>query len=188
MYRQYKSDMLDQNAQLMKRVAEGDADVFRTLVARHQASVMNVIYRFIGDRTEAEDLAQETFIRVWQSRKQYEPRAKFTTYLYKIVTNLCLNYIRRKQILSTDCLTETVSDELSPATQLVKREANTIIKDAIGALPSNQKMAVILHRFENLSYKEISEAMKISLPAVESLLHRASLKLTELLAPYFDKK
>ncbi|MFH1231382.1 MAG: RNA polymerase sigma factor [Planctomycetota bacterium] len=180
--------VVDEDAQLMKRAARGDPNAFRTLVIRHQASVLNVIYRFIGDRAEAEDLAQEVFIRIWQSRKQYEPLAKFTTYLYRIATNVCLNYVRRKRIISLDDVAETGSDELSPATQLLKKETDVIIKNAIDSLPPNQKMAVILHRFKGRSYKEISEVMGLSLSAVESLLHRVSLKLTEILAPYFKNK
>ena len=179
---------VDQDVQLMKRTAQGDSDAFKTIVVRHQASVLNVIYRFVGNRVEAEDLAQEVFIKVWKSREQYKPVAKFTTWLYRIVTNVSLNAIRRKRASSLDCLAEIVSDDLSPVGQLLKKETTVVIKNAIGSLPPNQKMAVILHRFEGLSYKEISEVMELSLPAVESLLHRASIKLTEILAPYFDKK
>src|SRR3990170_8630704 len=79
---------------LMARIARGDNDAFEILVNRHQASVLNLIYRFIGDRTQAKDLAQEVFLRVWQSAKSYEPRAKFTTWIYRITTNLCLNELK----------------------------------------------------------------------------------------------
>ena len=79
---------------LMARIAEGDDDAFEILVNRHQTSILNLIYRFIGDRTQAKDLAQEVFIRVWQSAKSYEPKAKFTTWIYQITANLCLNELK----------------------------------------------------------------------------------------------
>ena len=83
--------------ELMARIAKGDNDAFEILVNRHQTSVLNLIYRFIGDRTQAKDLAQEVFIRVWESAKSYEPKAKFTTWIYKITTNLCINEARLAQ-------------------------------------------------------------------------------------------
>ena len=89
--------------ELMARVAKGDDDAFEILVNRHQTSVLNLIYRFIGDRTQARDLAQEVFLRVWQAAKSYEPKAKFTTWIYQITTNLCLNElksVRRKRWFS----------------------------------------------------------------------------------------
>src|SRR3990172_2276063 len=79
---------------LMARIARGDDDAFETLVNRHQTSVLNLVYRFIGDRTQAKDLAQEVFLRVWQTAKSYEPKAKFTTWIYRITTNLCLNELK----------------------------------------------------------------------------------------------
>ncbi len=86
-------DMLP-SEDLMARIAKGDEDAFEILVTRHQASVLNLIYRFIGDRTQAKDLAQEVFLRVWQAAKTYEPKAKFTTWIYRITTNLCLNELK----------------------------------------------------------------------------------------------
>ena len=82
---------------LMARVAEGDEDAFEILVDRHQTSILNLVYRFIGDRTQAKDLAQEVFIRVWQAAKSYEPKAKFTTWIYKVTTNVCLNELKSAQ-------------------------------------------------------------------------------------------
>ena len=79
---------------LMARIAKGDEEAFEILVNRHQTSVLNLIYRFIGDRTQAKDLAQEVFLRVWQAAKSYEPKAKFTTWIYRIATNLCLNELK----------------------------------------------------------------------------------------------
>src|SRR4030043_2366462 len=105
---------------LMARIAEGDEDAFEILVNRHQVSILNLIYRFIGDRTQAKDLAQEVFIRVWQSAKSYEPKAKFTTWLYRITANLCFNELkssRRKkwlQFLRSDGDREVQTEEDFP--------------------------------------------------------------------------
>src|SRR4030042_4155940 len=105
---------------LMDRNAKGDDEAFEILVNRHQTSVLNLIYRFIGDRTQARDLAQEVFLRIWQSAKGYEPKAKFTTWIYQITINLCFNELkssRRKkwlQFLRSDADHEVQSGEDLP--------------------------------------------------------------------------
>src|SRR3990172_3912925 len=125
--------MVDETASsedLMARIARGDDDAFETLVNRHQTSVLNLVYRFIGDRTQAKDLAQEVFLRVWQTAKSYEPKAKFTTWFYQITANLCFNELksfRRKRWFSfhrTDedsekSIEETLSDGSPTAEDLL---------------------------------------------------------------------
>ena len=96
-------DILEPSEELMVRIGKGDEDAFEILVNRHQTSILNLTYRFIGDRTQAKDLAQEVFIRVWQNAKSYEPKAKFTTWIYRITANLCFNELksaRRKKWFS----------------------------------------------------------------------------------------
>jgi len=182
--------------ELMARIAEGDESAFEILVNRHQTSVLNLIYRFIGDRTRAKDLAQEVFLRVWQSAKSYEPKAKFTTWIYRITANLCLNELkssRRKKWLQFlrfgDNLENTVEETLvddrpSPEDLLLAKERSRQITNALQSLPENQRMALILKRYDDLSYQEIAKVIGCSVSAVESLLVRAKRSLQEKLKNY----
>jgi RNA polymerase sigma-70 factor (ECF subfamily) len=189
-------DILLQNEELMARIAEGDEYAFEILVNRHQTSVLNFIYRFIGDRTQAKDLAQELFIRVWQAAKTYKPEAKFTTWLYRITANLCLNELkssRRKKLFQF--LRSDVDNEIhgekdfpdgspSPEDLLLAKERSHQITKALQSLPENQRMAVILKRYDDFSYEEIARILNCSVSAVESLLVRGKKSLQEKLAPY----
>jgi len=179
--------------ELMARIAEGDEDVFEILVNRHQTSILNLIYRFIGDRTQAKDLAQEVFLKVWQSAQNYEPKAKFTTWVYRITANLCFNELkssRRKKwfsFLQSDedskhTFEETLADTAPSAEDLLlEKERSRQISDALQSLPENQRMALILKRYDDLSYQEIGQIIGCSVSAVESLLVRAKRTLQEKL-------
>ena len=170
---------------LMVKTARGDESAFETLVLRHQTSVLNFIYRFIGDRMQAKDLSQEVFLRVWQAAKSYEVEAKFTTWLYRITANLCLNELksaRRRRWLrffqlgeeNRETVEENFADD-SPSAEdlLLAKERSRQITDALQSLPENQRMAIILKRYYDLSYGEIARIMGCSVSAVESLLVRA---------------
>ena len=182
--------------ELMTRVAEGDGDAFEALVLRHQTSVLNFIYRFIGDRTQAKDLSQEVFIRVWQAAKRYEAKAKFTTWIYRIASNLCFNELksaRRRRwfhfFQSAEEGGQTIEENFpddSPSAEdlLLTRERNRQITDALQGLPENQRMAIILKRYDDLSYEEIARIMGCSVSAVESLLVRAKRTLQEKLKTF----
>jgi RNA polymerase sigma-70 factor, ECF subfamily len=177
----------------MARIAKGDDDAFEILVNRHQTSVLNLIYRFIGDRTQARDLAQEVFIRVWQAAKSYKPEAKFTTWIYRIATNLCLNELKSAhhkkwfQFFRSDANDEIRAEEAvpdrspSPEDILLTRERSRRITDVLLSLPENQRMALILKRYDEISYEEIARVMGCSVSAVESLLDRAKRNLQEKL-------
>ena len=181
---------------LMARIAKGDADAFELLVNRHQTSALNLIYRFVGDRTQAKDLAQEVFIRVWQAAKTYKPEAKFTTWLYRITANLCLNELkssRRRKLFQFLRFGEdqenTIEGALvdaspSPEDLLLSREQSRRISDALQGLPENQRMALILKRYDGLSYQEIAKVIGCSVSAIESLLVRAKRSLQEKLKNY----
>ncbi len=178
---------------LMARIAKGDEGAFETLVNRHQTSILNLIYRYIGDRTQAKDLAQEVFIRVWKSAKTYKREAKFTTWLYRIAINLCLNALEsshRKKWFSFNrsdedgkrTLEETLADSGPSAEDiLLEKERSRQISDALQSLPENQRMALVLKRYDNLSYQEIAQVIGCSVSAVESLLVRAKRTLQEKL-------
>jgi RNA polymerase sigma-70 factor (ECF subfamily) len=181
---------------LMARIATGDEDAFELLVNRHQTSILNLIYRFIGDRTQAKDLAQEVFIRVWQSAKSYEPKAKFTTWIYRITANLCFNELksaRRKRWFSFNqsdedsgvAIEERLADSAPSAEDiLLEKERSRQISDALQSLPENQRMALLLKRYDALSYQEIAQVIGCSVSAVESLLVRAKKGLQEKLKNY----
>ncbi len=194
--RSSKAIMTDESTpseDLMARIARGDDGAFEILVGRHEASVLNLIYRFIGDRSQARDLAQEAFIRVWQSAKTYEPTAKFTTWLYRITANLCFNELkssRRKkwfQFLRSDIDDATPTEDAlpdhspSPEDVLLNKERSHQIAEALQNLPDNQRMADILKRYDDLSYEEIGRVMGCSVSAVESLLVRAKKTLPKKL-------
>ena len=177
----------------MAKIAEGDQDAFELLVARHQTSILNLIYRYVGNRTQAKDLCQEVFLRVWRAAGNYEPRAKFTTWIYRITANLCFNELksshRKKwlQFLRPDADHETrAEDDLpdrspSPEDLLLAKERSRQITDALQSLPENQRMALILRRYDELSYEEIARILGCSVSAVESLLVRAKRTLQERL-------
>jgi RNA polymerase sigma-70 factor (ECF subfamily) len=179
--------------ELMIRIAKGDNEAFEILVNRHQTSILNLIYRFIGDRTQAKDLAQEVFIGVWQSAKTYKPQAKFTTWIYRITANLCFNELksarRRRwfQFLRPEADHEAQTEEdfpdssPSPEDLLLAKERSHQIFNALQSLPTNQRMALILKRYDNLSYQEIAQVLGCSVSAVESLLVRAKRTLQEKL-------
>jgi RNA polymerase sigma-70 factor (ECF subfamily) len=189
-------DVLPPSEELMARIAEGDEDAFEILVHRHQTSVLNLVYRFIGDRTQAKDLAQEVFIRVWQAAGSYQPKAKFTTWVYRITANLCFNELksaRRKKWFSFNRSDEdgvhTFEETLAysaPSAEdiLLEKERSRQISDALQSLPENQRMALILKRYDDLSHQEIAQVIGCSVSAVDSLLVRAKRALQEKLKNY----
>lgn len=191
--------MLDSDVSLMLAFQNGDISSFEKLLQKYKESIINIIYRFIGDRNEAEDLAIEVFLRVYKAAKNYEAKAKFTTWLYKITTNLCLNEIRKKAKFQTISLSEPIStgegkeEELiekianaapSPQEILEKKERNALIRKAIDSLPAKQRMATILQIYEGLSYKEISKILGCSVKSVERRLYWARTNLKEKLSSY----
>jgi RNA polymerase sigma-70 factor (ECF subfamily) len=182
--------------ELVARAAEGDQYAFQILVNRHQTSVLNLTYRFLGDKQKSEDLAQETFLQVWRAAKSFKGKSKFTTWLYRICVNLCLNEIRaarRKNWLrffrnlsdSKGPQDESLLDEaLNAEDLLLARERSRQISNALQTLPENQRIALILKRYEGLSYEEISGVLGCSIPAVESLLVRAKRTLQNKLGKF----
>jgi RNA polymerase sigma-70 factor (ECF subfamily) len=180
---------------LMARVAEGDHRAFRQLVERHQDAVVGTVSKMLGNTSDSEDIAQMVFIRVWKHAKRYKPDNKFTTYLYTIVRNLVYNETRRrsrKRTVSTDQreddqhLQHPADPAAQPDSTLLDIELRAAIDGAIGTLPENQRLAVVLRRYENLPYEEIAEILSTSVPSVKSLLFRARTTLRESLSKYMD--
>jgi RNA polymerase sigma-70 factor, ECF subfamily len=182
--------------ELMVKIGNGDHAAFRSLVERHQNSLVGTVTKMLGNDSDSEDIAQQVFIRVWKHAKRYKPDNKFTTYLYTIARNLVYNESRRRSRKRT-----TSSDQLSddhhlqfpddanrePDNNLLEAELQNAIDAAIQKLPENQRMAVVLRRYENVPYEEIAVILDTSVPSVKSLLFRARTTLREHLAKYLDE-
>jgi RNA polymerase sigma-70 factor (ECF subfamily) len=186
------ADSEDDHA-LMRRIATGDANAFRDLVERHQKAVVGTAAKMLGGYDDAEDIAQQVFLRVWKNAKRYRPDARFTTYLFTITRNLVFNETRRrgrKKEVSADEIEEStghLAEEragLRPDEQLLQEELRQAVDRAIASLPEAQRMAVVLRRYEQLPYEEIAKVLDLSVSAVKSLLFRARTALRESLADY----
>lgn len=177
----------DEDALLMVQFQRGNNEAFNSLVVKYQQMVVGVIARYTGDRANSEDMTQEVFIRVYRNRGNYQPTVPFRYYLFTIVHNLCLNEIRdsgRHKTTSID-FDDTFK---TPATEedSHKRELQDAVKAAIEALPPQQRMAVILDKYQELSYEEIAKTMRLSLTATKSVIWRARQNLKEQLKKYIS--
>jgi RNA polymerase sigma-70 factor (ECF subfamily) len=192
------ADQLDPDAALMLRVKQGDAEAFEELVDRYKRPVLNLVYRMIGDPTEAEDLAQNVFVQVFKSSDRYRVSAKFSTWLFTIARNLCLNEIRRRKRHPADSLdAPNLGEEeprqfqdhqtAAPGENVVESELILKIEEAVRDLPENQRTALLLFRDQELAYEDISEVIGCSLSATKSLIHRARETLKARLKPYLKK-
>ncbi len=180
----------------MQQVKAGNTEAFSNIIRKYQKTVLNLTYRFTGDLVEAEDLAQEVFLRIYRAADRFEARAKFFTYLYQVTLNLCRNErakVRHKRNTSLDAplkdgepdSVRQIEDPSGSAEDLLTRqELGDVVREAVLSLPEEQRTAVMMQRFQNLSYEEIADILKLSVPAVKSRLHRAKLALKEKLAPY----
>jgi len=185
----------DYDLALVKRIRAKEEDwelAFEQLVMKYQHSVLNTIYRYIGNYNEAEDIAQNVFIKVWHKIKTFKGKAKFSTWLYRIVVNQCLDYQRKKKKEGAVSLDDKLSEKKIPESLTVgldseQKKKSAIIKQAINELPANQRIALILSKYENKSYQEIADIMGISLGAVAALISRAKESLKTKLIPLREK-
>jgi RNA polymerase sigma-70 factor, ECF subfamily len=174
------------DAEVMLRVKAGDDSAFDYLVQKYRRPMVSFMYRMAHNAAAAEDLAQEVFLRVYRSREKYEASAKFSTWLYRIATNLAVNYARDtrherpENTVSIDepdqdtGLTVDVPDaSLSAEESIVRRERLAAIRQRVQALPERQRTAVIMHKYQQMDYRQISEVLKLSESATKSLLFRA---------------
>ncbi len=173
--------------ELMLSVRGGDLDAFERLVLRHQAGAWRVAYRFTGDAAEAEDLAQEAFLKIFGAAPRYQPTATFRTYLYRVLTRLCIDYRRKKRPVLAGPFPEAADTAPSSSRQAAQAERDALIQDALNSLPADYRLAVVLRYFEGLSGAEMAEAMGRSVKAVERLLARAKSALEPLLRPLLDE-
>ncbi|HEY3913907.1 MAG TPA: sigma-70 family RNA polymerase sigma factor [Verrucomicrobiae bacterium] len=190
---------MDPDAALMLRVKGGDTLAFETLVEKYKRPVINVLFRMIRDLDEAEDLAQNVFIRVYQSADRYQASAKFSTWLFTIARHLCLNEIRRRGRHPAESLESSQQENeeqpakqfedsrtFSPPQAFLHEELERKIQEAVGDLPEKQRMAIVLCQQDELSYEEIAEVLECSLSATKSLIHRGRETLKLKLKPYLQ--
>jgi RNA polymerase sigma-70 factor (ECF subfamily) len=193
--------MARSDVQLMLGVKSGDDSSFELLLRRYRTPVVNFLYRMVRDSAAAEDLAQEVFLRVYRARAQYLPTAKFTTWMFRIATNLALNALRdgrhRQMEISIDQAVadrsadgdsdqpamEIADGQASIESELIQRDRAELIRRAIESLPEKQRAAVLLHKYQELDYDQIASVLGCSESALKSLLFRAYETLRVELAP-----
>ncbi|MGA6981273.1 MAG: sigma-70 family RNA polymerase sigma factor [Candidatus Sulfotelmatobacter sp.] len=185
------------DAEVMLRVKAGDQSAFDYLVQKYRRPLVGFMYRMARNAAVAEDLAQEVFLRVYRSRQTYEASAKFTTWLYRIATNLAVNHARdtrheRPEVTisldepdeETGTTPDLADGTITAEEALVRRERMLAIRAKVEALPERQKMAVVMHKYQQMDYKQISEVLKLSESATKSLLFRAYETLREQLKEF----
>jgi RNA polymerase sigma-70 factor (ECF subfamily) len=183
------------DVRLMELVGRGDTQAFEQLIQKHQTLVAGTVARMLGSSSDVEDIAQQVFIRVWKSARRYVARARFTTWLLKITRNLVFNEMRRTKRRPLIPLQSEPGAEdppfkdetnLAPDAALLESELQQAIEEAIQRLPDTQRMALVLRRYQQLSYEQIAEVLDLSVPAVKSVLFRARTELRSRLSKYLD--
>jgi RNA polymerase sigma-70 factor (ECF subfamily) len=195
------SDQTVSDVDAMLRVKTGDESAFAYLVQKYRRPMVGFMYRMCHNPATAEELAQEVFLRVYRSRTSYEPSAKFTTWLYRIATNLAVNHARDTRherpentvrLDEPDQETGTTPDladeSLSAEEQILKRERLAAIRSKVNALPERQRVAVIMHKYQQMDYRQIAGVLKLSESATKSLLFRAYETLREQLKEFVSGK
>jgi len=192
------SHLADPDVACMLELKRGNRHAFEILMRKYYPRILNLIYRFLGNRQLAEDLAQDVFMKVYKSAHRYRPRSQFQTWLYTIAKNTSLNELRRnrRQMVSIDeplasdaqgLKKEIFDPRANPAREFLQKEKKKLIRAAIDDLPDNQRMAVILRRYENFSYADIAATLNVTDKAVKSLLSRARVNLKNNLAGLIDR-
>jgi RNA polymerase sigma-70 factor, ECF subfamily len=163
--------------ELMQNVAQGDLGAVEQIVLRHQQTAWGVANRFLGDPTEAEDVAQDAFLKILAAAPRYRPSAAFRTFLIRVVSRLCMDRARKMHPVYTDAPPEMPAADPSAVRAAIRAERDIAIRRALDALPPTQRMAVVLRYYEDLDYRAIAEAMDTTEKAVERLLARARVAL-----------
>ena len=186
-------DLLDPDAALMVAFQNGSEEAFALLLDKYQRPIVNFLYRIVNDRSEGEDLAQEVFLRVYRARAKYEPRGRFAPWIYRIATNVGLKAARRKRRTQ---LWSVSSKEFEPQAaavcesaasaeqQLVQAELTRVVRRSIERLPVKERIAIVLRRYEELSYREIADVMNCTEAAVKTYIHRGKLHLRDRILSY----
>jgi RNA polymerase sigma-70 factor (ECF subfamily) len=173
---------LPSDDELMQAVGAGDRRAFEEIVRRHEQRAWTIAYHFLGCRDEAEDIVQDAFLRVLGAASRYHPSAAFRTYLQRIVIRLCLDHAKKREPVCVDELPERADPADGALDSLVEGERARVIHMALERLPANQRMAIVLKYFENLSYREIADAMRITEKSTDRLLARGRAALAASLS------
>jgi RNA polymerase sigma factor (sigma-70 family) len=179
----------DPDVQLMLQAGEGNLQSFEELVLKHQKAVLNAAYRYTGNPSVAEELAQDVFVRVFRAARSYRPEARFSTWLFTIVRNVCMNYKMREgkqdhQMDPDNDLVVISQGQENPEQRAIRRELEQKIQRAIMSLPETLRLPLILSQFQQMPYEEIAKVLELSVAAVKVRIHRARNALAErLIAP-----
>ncbi len=187
---------MESDIELMMRAKSGDDSAFTDLMRRHYKGLVNYIYRFTNNRESSEDLAQEVFLRVYRSTKTYTPQAKFSTWLYKIATNLCFTNVKakgREKNVSLDEMEENIGDLKDSKSEkaddvIYRSEIKNAIFEALETLPEKERVSIILCKYEELPYEEVAEVLGCTVGAVKTHVYRGRMKLVEKLKPYLKRE
>ena len=186
-----------QDKELLNKIKSGDINAFKQLFETYQASIYNLCYRFVGTEEEAEDLCQEVFFKIYRAARTFKHKSKLSTWIYRITVNLCLNYKRKHKrfnfltLDNTEDKSQHKPTDLSippadhPDIILEQKEKELIVQKAINSLPKNQRLALILQRYEGMSIQEIAELLDCTASSIQSRLARAKENLAKKLLPYF---
>ena len=188
----------DSDVQRMLRVRAGDADAFRELFEKYSRAIVNFAYHFVGNRQRAEEIAQDVFLQIYRAAVRYEPTAKFTTWLYRIATNACLNEVRRPEHRHPKRSLEYPQDDehkraeiafpdhtaVTGDSALAGRELEAKIHAVLEDLPPNQRAALLMSRVDGMSYQEVADALETTESAVKSLVFRATATMRKELADF----
>jgi len=182
---------------LMAELKEGNASAFDEILDRYERRIINLAYRYIGDAQIAEDIAQDVFLKVYAAKDKYRPTGKFSTWIFRITVNRCLNEIRKERkgvmLIASGNQGERGDDapmnpegcdERTGESLLLQKEAARVVREAVMSLPEKQRMAVILGKFEGMQYKEIAEVMETTVTSVKLRLNRAKKTLIEKLSGF----
>jgi RNA polymerase sigma-70 factor, ECF subfamily len=163
--------------QIMQALSEGDLEAFHEIVLRYQSLGWKTAFRFLGDAMEAEDVTQETFLKIFEAAPRYRPSASFRTYFYRVLTHLCVDRARKKHPSNLIDIPDMPDSSLGPTEIFIEEERRAQIRKAIDTLPPSQRAAIILRHYEGLGYAEIAQILGVTPKAVERLLSRARASL-----------
>jgi len=192
------STNFDPDSELMRRVRQGDREAFASLVDKYRQPVIALIARILNDPHEAEDLAQNVFVQAYKAADRYEVTARFSTWLFTIARNACLNELRRRSRHPTESMDVESPDaetparqfedvaQLKPTEQTLQRELQAKVLEALAQLPENQRTAILLCQQSDLSYEDIAKVLGCSISATKSLIHRGREVLRQRLKPYLS--
>ncbi len=166
---------------LMQQIQAGDHQAFVKLVDRHLTTLHKFAQHILGNPTDADDIVQETFVRVWQKAHQWQPKAKVSTWLHSITNNLCMDFYRRVKVKTVDITEVNLITSHQPATDKQQQDVKIQVQTALQQLPENQRCAIVLCYYQDMTNREAANVLNISISALESLMARGRRKLKKIL-------